>query len=132
MKSNEFMKAQHHQVLADTDVYFPFPPYDIQADYMKKVIQACSSSSNALLESPTGTGKTLSLLCGSLAWLRRERSKIAKLYGFDEPVPPEDVPQIIYCSRTHSQLSQVQKELKNTAFEPRVALIASRDHLCVN
>lgn len=40
--------------------------------------------------------------------------------------------RIIYSSRTHSQLTQVQKELRNTVYKPRTVLIASRDHLCVN
>ena len=84
---------------------------------------------NALLESPTGTGKTLSLLCASLAWLKSERDRIAGCTFEDFP---KELPKIIYCSRTHSQLAQVQKELLNTVYEPRTVLLASRDHLCVN
>ncbi|KER19043.1 hypothetical protein T265_15689, partial [Opisthorchis viverrini] len=35
------------------------------------VIEALESGRNCLIESPTGTGKTLSLLCSSLAWLNK-------------------------------------------------------------
>ena len=38
-------------------VKFPFPPYEIQKDYMRKVIDAIKNHENAMLESPTGTGK---------------------------------------------------------------------------
>ena len=49
---------------------FPHKAYDCQVDYMRKVVEALESGSNALLESPTGTGKTLCLLCACLAWLK--------------------------------------------------------------
>lgn len=38
-------------------VEFPFPPYDSQLVYMEKVLLALTSKQNAILESPTGTGK---------------------------------------------------------------------------
>merc|ERR1711957_875000 len=41
-------------------------------------------------------------------------------------------PKIIYTSRTHSQLAQVQQELNHCAYKPKSVVIASRDHLCVN
>lgn len=39
-------------------VHFPFKPYACQEDYMEKVFDALHRSENALLESPTGTGKS--------------------------------------------------------------------------
>jgi len=89
---------------------------------MDSVIEACTKGINAMLESPTGTGKTLSLLCSSLAWLHNERKKI----------PEGPCPRIIYLARTHSQLSQVIKELKKTVYRPVVSVLASRDVLCIN
>jgi regulator of telomere elongation helicase 1 len=50
------------------EVDFPFPPYGVQLQYMARMISALRMGNNACLESPTGTGKSLSLLCAALAW----------------------------------------------------------------
>ena len=85
-------------MINDHDVYFPFPPYECQVDFMGKVIEALKNEENALLESPTGTGKTLSLLCSALAWLRAERERL----GDSKLDIISELPKIIYTSRTHS------------------------------
>ncbi|XP_068645510.1 uncharacterized protein [Aristolochia californica] len=54
-------------------VEFPYKPYGTQLAFMGRVIATLDKAQrqgrcHALLESPTGTGKSLSLLCSTLAW----------------------------------------------------------------
>ncbi|KAF9026117.1 DNA repair helicase [Hymenopellis radicata] len=58
---------------------FPYsPPYDIQVDLMRHLYSSIEQRKVTIIESPTGTGKTLSLLCASLTWLADERSRARK------------------------------------------------------
>uniref|UniRef100_A0A8V5GW84 Regulator of telomere elongation helicase 1 n=1 Tax=Melopsittacus undulatus TaxID=13146 RepID=A0A8V5GW84_MELUD len=134
-------------------VDFPFQPYACQEAYMAKVLECLQKKVNGVLESPTGTGKTLCLLCSSLAWQEHYKDaisarKIAQRLNGEELFPGPswgnvapnddiptyytDVPKIIYASRTHSQLTQVINELKNTVYRPKVCVLGSRDQLCIH
>lgn len=166
-------------------VEFPYAPYDCQRAYMAKVVEALQARRNALLESPTGTGKTLCLLCAALAWRETAKARLQLgRYGGDyrERDAPESVrqklrgasgigggdddddgngngngdaasmlsaivaegsgengatkgvPRIIYLSRTHSQLTQVMRELSVTAYarSTRVLVMGARQHLCIH
>lgn len=95
VKESELLSRQTKFKAEGLEIYFPFKPYQCQIDFMAKVVKALNTGVNALLESPTGTGKTLSLLCASIAWLRNEREKLDKNIVYD-------LPKIIYTSRTHS------------------------------
>lgn len=59
-------------------IRFPFKPYPSQIRLMDKITKSINCSQNALLESPTGTGKTLAILVASLAWLEHEKKEIEK------------------------------------------------------
>ena len=68
--------SEHKKIkLGGYELYFPYTPYDVQSDYMHKVLMAVKDGENALLESPTGTGKTLCLLTAAIAALKQERDK---------------------------------------------------------
>ncbi|KAI9019056.1 helicase C-terminal domain-containing protein [Hyaloraphidium curvatum] len=56
---------------------FPFPPYPIQLEFMTSLYTAIEAKKQvAIFESPTGTGKSLSLLCGSLRWLKDNQQRM--------------------------------------------------------
>eukprot|EP00210_Caulerpa_lentillifera_P002278 g2188.t1 len=174
---------------------FPYEPYSIQLSFMNALYKALEEGKIGLLESPTGTGKTLSIICATLEWLENNREKLEPLEDCqpegdepdwileqlkelttkqqkqskkldkkrprrirsdrknlllsdetndcfedssgdssdDEEAAPQHR-QLIYCSRTHSQLSQFIGELKRTRFSDTLSVVAlaSRKSLCIN
>uniref|UniRef100_A0A8C2T5T3 Regulator of telomere elongation helicase 1 n=1 Tax=Coturnix japonica TaxID=93934 RepID=A0A8C2T5T3_COTJA len=142
--------------LRGVTVDFPFQPYECQEIYMAKVLECLQTKVNGILESPTGTGKTLCLLCSTLAWREHFKDTISarkiaqRMNGVelfpdrpmsswgnaatdgDIPTYYTDIPKIIYASRTHSQLTQVINELKNTVYRPKISVLGSREQLCIN
>jgi Fanconi anemia group J protein len=223
------------------DVEFPFAqPYPQQRALMSQALRCVSRGLNGLLELPTGGGKTLALLCATLAWQReaqarfdrgdvamlvtsnadeiapttervvvddgapvlqaaertvievssdtsndndddddddnddddcdsasdsRQKSGVSVDSDFASPprpvarketkvLPPNShaleaavadaaaaaqrksrtssVPRIFYAARTHNQLAQVVRELKRTAYKPRMVILAARERYCVN
>ncbi|KAI3653591.1 hypothetical protein MP228_001538 [Amoeboaphelidium protococcarum] len=105
-----------------TQIEFPYDAYDLQLNFMATIIRALNTSTNALIESPTGTGKAISLLCPTLAWLQQQNQKKSL-----------DDYKIYFASRTHSQLTQIIKELKRSAYRKvKMAILGSRDQMCVN
>ncbi|CAK1552678.1 unnamed protein product [Leptosia nina] len=142
-------------MISGIPVNFPFEPYEVQKAYMEKVIESLQNNSNALLESPTGTGKTLSLLCSSIAWLLvrkahlqmnaqlgnfSEHSEVLKLRdnlrsnaGKNKDNTTWGMPKIIYSSRTHSQLTQAMQELKRSSYKHvKATVLGSRDQMCIH
>lgn len=55
------------------EIKFPFQPYGVQKSMINHITRTLSNKQNSLIESPTGTGKTLVLLCSTLAWLKKSR-----------------------------------------------------------
>eukprot|EP00918_Siedleckia_nematoides_P011362 GHVU01024947.1.p1 GENE.GHVU01024947.1~~GHVU01024947.1.p1 ORF type:complete len:356 (-),score=78.98 GHVU01024947.1:109-1176(-) len=131
------------------EVEFPFEPYPLQKAYILQTIRALKWRDNAILESPTGTGKTLCLLCACLAWQRH-----VALQGVPVRAPPSGSssstgqvstdagasagamskrpPKIIYASRTHAQLSHVVAELRKTTYcTPATGGSGSSSHTAV-
>jgi Rad3-related DNA helicase len=52
------------------NIKFPIEPYQIQTDFAKTLYEALESQVKlCFMESPTGTGKSYSLLVGLCSWL---------------------------------------------------------------
>ena len=87
-------KKPHEYKMSGVAVSFPHKAYPSQIAMMSKIIVSLQKAQNCLLESPTGSGKSLALLCGALAWQKHE---IARVIEYNEAVrngimEPEEVP----------------------------------------
>ncbi|KRX62279.1 putative ATP-dependent RNA helicase DDX11-like protein 8, partial [Trichinella sp. T9] len=62
------------ELISSLDFGLKFKPYSVQLSFMRKLFETLELNKIGIFESPTGTGKSLSLLCGSLTWLKRRRN----------------------------------------------------------
>ena len=94
-------------------VDFPFTPYVQQVQIAERVIKSCNRHEFALIESPTGSGKTVAFLCALLACS-----------------PYCGGPTILYASRTHEQLAKVLTELDKTTYKCLAVVLGSKEKMC--
>ncbi|CAD5223694.1 unnamed protein product [Bursaphelenchus okinawaensis] len=81
------------------NVYFPYEHiYPEQILYMGEIKKSLDAKGHCLLEMPSGTGKTVSLLSVVLAYMTQYPDKLDKL---------------IYCSRTIPEIEKCVEELRN-------------------
>ena len=64
------MATSQKQRSVAANFHHPYRPYDIQKDFMLALYDCIDQGKVGIFESPTGTGKSLSLICGALTWLR--------------------------------------------------------------
>jgi len=95
------------------DFHHPYEPYDIQQQFMNAVYDCLEDGKVGIFESPTGTGKSLSLICGSLTWLRDNKRRTFE-DGFEVDAKNKDDPPWM--------LEHARKQRKQEAFRRRQEL----------
>jgi DNA excision repair protein ERCC-2 len=114
----------------ELDVQFPYPRiYPEQYQYMLELKRSLDAGGHSMLEMPTGTGKTITLLSLITSYQRAH---------------PDTVGKLIYCTRTIPEMEKVLEELKVLeahrdelfgAARPQKILavgLSSRRNLCVH
>ncbi|KAJ3670316.1 hypothetical protein LUZ60_010640 [Juncus effusus] len=105
-------------------VYFPYPHiYPEQFEYMTELKRSLDARGHALLEMPTGTGKTAALL--------------SLIVSYSIAHPPL---KLIYCTRTVHEMEKTLSELRllfshlpESQAKSMLALgLSSRKNLCIN
>ncbi|CAM9453258.1 unnamed protein product [Scytosiphon promiscuus] len=71
------MEKENNIMIRGFPVSFPKgrKPFAPQLALMSKLLVGMQKGENCLLESPTGTGKTLALLCAALAWQQQQKEQ---------------------------------------------------------
>ncbi|KAH7731005.1 DNA excision repair protein ERCC-2 [Aphelenchoides avenae] len=108
-------------------VYFPYDHvYPEQVLYMEELKKALDAPGHCLLEMPSGTGKTVSLLSLVVAYMNKYRDRLQKL---------------IYCSRTIPEIEKCVEELRklfayyqsmNAPLDFLALALSARKNLCIN
>lgn len=98
--------------------HHPYTPYSIQEEFMQTVYNILQNGNSGpdgnasvgILESPTGTGKSLSLICASLTWLRdfKRRQFEDELNGEGERKDGDEPDWIIEAARARRRREKLR------------------------
>ena len=139
-------------------IEWPFPQVMTpQRQMAMHILRGLRNRKHVVLESPTGTGKSAAILCSVLAFQQQQQQKKWKLQratqedtsettktkattaqssthtgGRNNSGSGHDTVRIIYCTRTHSQVTQLVASLRKTSYRPRMTVLGSRDRLCIH
>ncbi|XP_020272956.1 Fanconi anemia group J protein homolog isoform X2 [Asparagus officinalis] len=115
--------------ISGVPVEFPYKPYGTQLAFMGRVISTLDRAKrqghcHALLESPTGTGKSLSLLCSALAWQRHHPRRFPQC----NPKPnPNSQPSTAPDPLVHGGGFIPEPETSSMNLEQGKAVMSARD-----
>lgn len=70
------MAVPGEYTIGGVKVQFPCKAYPSQLAMMNSIVRGLNKSENCLLESPTGSGKSLALLCSTLGWQQGQLVKL--------------------------------------------------------
>lgn len=109
---------------------FPFPPYPIQADFMKNLYTCLENGKLGIFESPTGTGKTLAIICGAIKWLidHEERQKnclLDKRAELDRKIKDMDSKHL--DDWFSIQTEQIEVNLEKQSLQKKLDLMAKHE-----
>lgn len=96
--------------LEENQFNHPYSPYSIQHDFMTALYETLESKKIGIFESPTGTGKTLSLICASMTWLRHHKGRRFKAL-LDDLKPEEGEPQWVINSLREMREQEYENRL---------------------
>ncbi|KAL6121007.1 hypothetical protein NUSPORA_02148 [Nucleospora cyclopteri] len=105
---------------------FPKELYKIQEKFIKDATNLIEKGQFGIFSSPTGTGKTISILSTCISFMSNSEDDLLDLMNFADKI------KIIYCSRTHTQLNQVMNELNTNIYRYKATILGSRKIYCVN
>ena len=85
-------------LLIKTMICFPLSTnkYEIQKRFIKDATELIENNGIGIFSSPTGTGKTLSLLCTATKFIQTDTDELDFLLN------KRNKNQIFYCSKTHA------------------------------
>lgn len=94
------------------DFHHPYKPYDVQTQLMEAIYATLQGKYKiGIFESPTGTGKTLLIICATMTWLRCHRKHL--LQASEEGDESDSEPEWVHLTYHQQLLTEEAIRIKN-------------------